>query len=269
MLASAVLLTLLLGACATPGLVAQPVSPTAVALAAQEIRAMPPPRPQPINDRVAEARVRKIFNRLEPSARRICHQLGEHSCEWQLRYSNNPELNAFAAGTGTIVIQKGVLSYAESDEEIAMVMAHEMAHHAANHIVETKRNAMSGALVGGVVMGALGAATTSGGGYASGQRTARITESALLGAGLGAMVGRLRFSKAQENEADYLAAYVLENAGYDPRKARTMWAKLARAGRTEHGERHAFGTHPDPSERLARWDATVREMRVHGGQLPR
>ncbi|WP_328984814.1 M48 family metallopeptidase [Thiorhodovibrio winogradskyi] len=266
-LAAAALLTMLLGACASPVHLSQQVSPAAVGQAEREIRAMPPPRPKRVGDRAAEARVRAIFHRLEPGARRICHQLGEHSCQWDLRYSNNPELNAFAAGTGTIVIQKGVLSYAENDEEIAMVIAHEMAHHAANHIAETKANAMSGALVGGLVMGALGAAATSGGGYDSGQRSARITDSALLGAGVGALVGQLRYSKDQENEADYLAAYILESGGYDPRKARTMWAKLGRAGRTEHGERHSFDTHPDPAERLARWDVTVREMQVHGGNL--
>ncbi|EIC22044.1 M48 family metallopeptidase [Thiorhodovibrio frisius] len=266
-LVTASLLTLLLGACATPVHLSQPVSEAAVAQADQEIRGTPPPHERRLNDRAAEAKVRAIFNRLEPGARDLCYQMGEDNCQWDLRYSNDPALNAFAAGADTIVIQKGVLSYADSEEEIAMVIAHEMAHHAANHISETKMNAMSGALVGGLLMGALGAAATSGGGYDSGQRSARITDSALLGAGVGAVIGQLRYSKDQENEADYLAAYILERGGYDPRKARTMWAKLARAGRTEHGERHSFDTHPDPAERLARWDETVREMQAYGGRF--
>jgi predicted Zn-dependent protease len=262
------LLTLLLGACATPVHLSQPVSPAAVGQASQEIRSMPPPRSRPIGDRAAEAKVRAIFNRLEPGARQICYQMGEDNCQWDLRYSSNPELNAFAAGADTIVIQKGVLSYAQNDEEIAMVIAHEMGHHAANHIAETRMNAMSGALVGGLVMGALGAASTSGGNYASDERSSRIADSALMGAGVGAMVGQLRYSKDQENEADYLAAYILEAGGYDASRARSMWAKLARAGRTEHGERHSVNTHPDPAERLARWDVTVREVHAYGAQLP-
>ena len=47
-----------------------------------------------------------------------------------------------------------------------------------------------------------------------------------------------------------------------------MWIKIARLGSTEHGERHSFNTHPDPAERLARWDATAAEVRTNGGQLP-
>lgn len=268
LLPPSLLLGLLLGACATPVHLSQPVSRAAVGQANQEIRAMPAPRARALGDRAAEAKVRAIFNRLEPGARRMCYQMGEDNCHWDLRYSSNPALNAFAAGADTIVIQKGVLSYAQNDEEVAMVIAHEMGHHAANHIAETKMNAMSGALVGGLVMGALGAVATSGGDYASGERSARIADSALVGAGVGAMVGRLRYSKDQENEADYLAAYILEAGGYDARRARSMWAKLARAGRTEHGERHSVNTHPDPAERLARWDVTVREVHANGGQLP-
>jgi predicted Zn-dependent protease len=261
-------LTLLLGACATPVHVSEPVSEAAVLQAHREIRATPAPRTRRLGDRKAEAKVRAIFNRLEPGARDLCYQMGEDNCRWDLRYSSDPALNAFAAGADTIVIQKGVLSYAESEEEVAMVIAHEMAHHAANHIEETRMNAMSGALVGGLVMGALGAAATSGGGYASGQRSRQIRDTALLGAGVGGLVGQLRYSKDQENEADYLAAYILERGGYDASQARTMWAKLARAGRTEHGERFSFDTHPDPAERLARWDATSREVRANGGRLP-
>lgn len=266
---ASLVLAALLGACATPVHLSQPVSDAAIGQANQEIHAMAQPRERRISDRAAQAKVQAIFDRLEPGARRICYEMGEDNCEWELRYSNDPGLNAFAAGADTIVIQKGVLSYAENDEEIAMVVAHEMGHHAANHIAETQMNAVSGAVVGGLVLGALGAAVTSGGGYSSGERSARITDSALAGAGIGALVGRLRYSKDQENEADYLAAYILESGGYDARNARTMWAKLARAGRTEHGERHSVNTHPDPAERLARWDVTVREVHANGGQLPR
>ena len=266
LLASALLLAL--GGCATPVHLSRPATTAAVVEAQREIQSMPTPRAKALSDRAAEVRIRTIFERLEPGARRICQQMGEDNCRWELRYSSDPALNAFAAGADTIVIQKGVLSYAESDEEIAMVIAHEMAHHAANHIAETQMNAMSGALVGGLVLGALGAATTAGGDFASGQRSARIAQSALAGAGMGAVVGRLRYSKDQENEADYIAAYILESGGFDPRRARTMWAKLARAGRTEHGELHSVNTHPDPAERLARWDMTVLEAHANGGFLP-
>ncbi|WP_416274532.1 M48 family metalloprotease [Lamprobacter sp.] len=81
-------------------------------------------------------------------------------------------------------------------------------------------------------------------------------------------MGRLSVSKAQENEADYLAAYFLAQGGYDLAKARGIWSTLARAGKTERGERHSVNTHPVPAEGLARWDVTTREVRENGESLP-
>jgi hypothetical protein len=44
---------------------------------------------------------------------------------------------------------------------------------------------------------------------------------------------------------------------------------MVRLGTTEHGERHSINTHPDPAERLARWDATILEIEANGEVLPK
>jgi predicted Zn-dependent protease len=158
------------------------------------------------------------------------------------------------------LIKKGILRQAENDDEIAMVIAHEMSHHAADHISETKQNAATGAVVGAVLMGALAGAAYGGSGYSSTYTQYQVNDAMNTGMQAGAALGHLSFSKAQENEADYLAAHILHRGGYDLTKARRMWIKLGRLGTTEHGERHSFNTHPDPAERLARWDLTADEI---------
>jgi predicted Zn-dependent protease len=233
-------------------------------LAGREIRTADNWVPQYLSDEDAERKVLEIYGRLLPGATRLCRQLGEDECAWDIRYSSDPDVNAFAAGESTVVIKKGILRHAENDDEIAMVIAHEMSHHAANHISESQQNALTGAVIGGLVLGTLAGAAHSGSPYSQ----YYVNDAVQSGINAGAAIGHLGFSKGQENEADYLAAYILHRGGFDLEQARRMWVKLGRLGTTEHGERHSLNTHPDPAERLARWDATIQEIRANGGALP-
>ena len=86
--------------------------------------------------------------------------------------------------------------------------------------------------------------------------------------GVGAGVGRLAYSKADEREADYLAAYITARAGYDLREAAGIWAKLAGSG---GGQATAgmLDTHPAGPERLAAWEIAEREITASPERLPR
>jgi predicted Zn-dependent protease len=263
----AVAITVLFG-CATPLHQSQAVSSQAVEQANREIHALPDPKPRELADAKAKAKVLAIAERLRPGAERVCREIGEDECTWDVRYSTDPNVNAFAAGEDVVVIQQGIVRYANNEDEIALVIAHEMAHHAADHIAETKQNTAAGAVAGAVLLGALTGMAYSNSNYSSSYTRAQVGQAAGAGAALGGAIGRLSFSKAQENEADYLAAYILAQGGYDLVKARGVWGTLARAGKTEHGERHSVNTHPDPAERLARWDLTTQEVRTNGGKLP-
>ncbi len=261
LLATAIAMAMV-GGCAAPQYMSQTVDADTVSRAGNEIRRSVIPGPRTISDEDAETTVRTIYTRLLPGATQVCQEMGEHSCNWDIRYSPDNDVNAFAAGQGTILIKKGILLNAENDDEVAMVVAHEMSHHAANHISESVQNATTGAVVGAVLMGALAGAAYGGGGYSPAYTQYQVSDAVSSGMQAGAAIGHVGYSKAQENEADYLAAHILHRGGYDLAKARGMWVKLGRLGTTEHGERHSFTTHPDPAERLARWDATVAEFRA-------
>ena len=255
--------------CASPVHMSENVDQTAKDKAAGEINNADNWVPRFVTDEDAEKKVLEVYAKLLPGATRLCRQLGEDECGWDIRYSSDPAMNAFAAGESTIVVKKGILRHAENDDEVAMVIAHEMSHHAANHIDETIQNAQTGALAGAIVMGALAGMAYSGSGYAPAYNQHQINNAVNSGAQAGAAIGQLSFSKGQENEADYLAAYILYRGGFDLQNARSMWVKMGRLGTTEHGERHSVNTHPDPAERLARWDATFKEIALNGGALPK
>lgn len=249
-----------LSGCATPQYMSQSVDSTAVNRAGQEIHRADNWVPRYLSDEDAEKKVLETYARLLPGATQVCRELGEDECGWDIRYSADDDFNAYATGESIVVIKKGILRHAENDDEIALVIAHEMSHHAADHLRESKQNAATGAIVGGVLLGALTAAAYGKMGYSQYSTQYQVNNAVNSGMKVGAAIGDLSFSKDQENEADYLAAHILRRGGYDLDKARIMWMKFGRLGTTEHGERHSFNTHPDPAERLARWDATAAEI---------
>jgi predicted Zn-dependent protease len=112
-----------------------------------------------------------------------------------------------------------------------------------------------GALIGGVAMTLLlgDAAAYSGQIISDGMR-------------IGAAAGVLTFSRKQEMEADYLAAYIISRAGFNLDGARGMLVKLGRlGGRTTSS---VLDTHPAGPERVAAWDLATREIRS-GSPMPR
>lgn len=229
-----------------------------------EIRNNQSPEKRYISNAEGERKVKEIYSKLRPTARAICQSGGMKKCYWNVKYSDNQEINAYAHGNNNVVIQKGILEYAKNDDEIALVIAHELSHHMANHINEKKQNAVVGALV----MGAIGAYAAQGyyNPYSYGYNPSAGNELINTSVQLGATVGQLTFSKTQEKEADYLAAYIVKQSGYSLDNARGMLMTLAvKSGRTKSG---LFSTHPAGPERLSAWDATVREISTNSTNKP-
>ena len=119
----------MLGGCATPAHVLLDVQPGNLNVAAAEIARAPKPTAREISDTEAVARVAALYQQLKPATIAVCRYVAEHSCKWELTYSPEEEINAYAADESTVVIYKGIVQYAHSDAEIAMVIAHEIARH--------------------------------------------------------------------------------------------------------------------------------------------
>ena len=216
----------------------------------------PPPQRRWVSEDEAAVALRAAIQLVRGPATNLCHEMNVGVCDWRFRLSRDRQLNAGAMGHGQIVLNRGIVEYAGSDEEVCLVVAHEISHHAANHVARATGNQMIGALVGAGVAGLVAAAT-------GGNPNAGVTQSA---AELGAMVGRLSYSKEQEREADYMAALILYRAGIDLDKARALLVTMAsRSGRMETT---FFDSHPAGPERVAAWYRAVAEIRASNGRLP-
>ena len=239
------------------------VTTEAASAAAAEIGSTPPPLRRQRAEGETTRTIRRIADRLGPPARELCLQLGVGTCDWYIAASRSRQMNAYAGEDGRVVINRGILEYARSDDEVAFVMAHELAHHAANHVRATGDDMSTGAAIGGLIGGVLAAAS---GGVAPRTASRTVDNWSAIGAG----VARRAFSKDQEREADRLGLLILHRAGYDPDLARNFVLTMARAeARRDRGllDLGWLRTHPVGPERLAAFDATLAELRASGGRI--
>lgn len=221
----------------------------------------------PLRHTVSDEEVLTIFRsatyRIKPAATQVCIEMGVGVCAWRFVAQSDHSLNASAGPNGVVTINRGIAEYADNEEQVAMVIAHEIGHQSANHVVTGQRNQAIGALIGGILLGAAGALASYRSPY-----SADITRSAVQsGSNIGGAIGRISFSKEQEREADYLSALILYRSHMDLDKARGFLVTMARA--SSHRETGMLDTHPAGPERLAAWDKAVAEIRASNGALPK
>lgn len=169
---------------------------------------------------------------------------------------NSGEINARVHQDGEILISRGILGLADTEDEVAAVLAHELAHLAAghqgegNHEVVSARRALETDIPHWLVKMAFGA---------------EVYEQSKDGT-LSASKAR-RFSHEQEYEADQLAASYLAQAGYDPEAVADILRKFYAFHRAmAYGEDFEtisndwLDTHPTTTERIDRLASHVESL---------
>jgi len=249
---------LLLSACAA-GHALPVISEADSATAMQEIAAAPhlntTTRTATENEEIA----RRVISDLQGAAQPVCAEL-DRNCWYTMEFSPKGEMNAYVL-KNQIVLYNGLAQYLETDDEFAAVLGHEIGHNMAGHYEKAIANRAIGAIIGGIIFAGVAAAS---GAYDSNPYLARTGTAA--GMSIGAQMGDISFSKEHEREADYMAAYLMTRAGYNPDAGGALWIKLAKAsGKTKTG---LFDTHPAGPDRLAAWNLAVEEVRYSTDLMP-
>ena len=177
-------------------------------------------------------RVRTIAGRIEPHTR--VFRADAPGWKWEVNVINSNELNAFCMPGGKIMVYSGLITQLRlTDDEIAVVLAHEIAHALREHSREQVSQAMAAQTAIGVGAALLGL----------GQGSAD-----LAGAGYQALIAT-RFSRGDETEADRMGLELSSRAGYDPRAGVTLWRKMINA--SQGGRPPEFlSSHPTDSSRI-------------------
>jgi beta-barrel assembly-enhancing protease len=124
---------------------------------------------------------------------------------------NDDSINAFALPGGPMYVHTGLLKAADSEGEVAGVLAHEMSHVALRHgAAQITKQQRYGALFS--VLGAVGGTLTADQNGNCGM-LCQITQA---GTSLGQNSLLMKFSRGYEHDADLNGARMMSEAGYDP-----------------------------------------------------
>jgi predicted Zn-dependent protease len=191
------------------------------------------------------------------------HRLVRASRETSGRYDffvvEDPRINAFAGPSGNIGVNAGLILSAETESELAAVLAHEIAHVSQNHLLrrfaaQKQMTVPATALL--IAAAVLGAAVDPQAGAA-----------ALMGAQGALVQQQINFTRTNEEEADRIGIDTLARAGHDPYAMPGFFQKLTQANRVyESGAPELLRTHPVTSDRIA--DALARAERFGPNQKP-
>src|SRR5436190_1956836 len=171
---------------------------------------------------------------------RVGQNLALHSdakIPFTIKVLDSDDVNAFALPGGFLYVNKGAILAADTEAELAGVMAHEIGHVAAWHGVEqaSKGTLANIAFIPIIFM-------TGGLGYIAYQA-----------AQIGVPLTFLKFNRGMETEADKLGAQYLWSAGYDPNNFLSFFEKLEKKEKHKPGTlSKLFGTHPPTPDRIAK-----------------
>lgn len=155
------------------------------------------------------------------------------------------EVNAFALPGGFFFVNSGLILKAESESELAGVMAHEIAHIAARHGTKqaTRGQIANLATIPLIFMGGWA-------GY--GIRQA---------ASVAIPMGFMQFSRGFEREADLLGLQYLYKAGYDPTSFVDFFEKLQSLEKKKPGTlAKVFSSHPMTDDRIEDAQKNIQDL---------
>jgi predicted Zn-dependent protease len=154
-----------------------------------------------------------------------------------IKVIDSDAVNAFALPGGFFYVNSGLILRAESEAELAGVMAHEIAHVAARHSTkrETRGQLTQLATIPLILLGPGGWA-----GYGIYQ-----------GLNFAIPLSFLKFSRNDEREADHLGLEYMYVTGYDPNAFVTFFEKVQAEEKRRPGTVPAvFNTHPPTPDRV-------------------
>ena len=148
---------------------------------------------------------------------------------------DSDEINAMALPGGFFFVNSGLILNADTEAEVAGVMAHEIAHVAAHHAMreQTRMNYAQFSSIPLIMIG---------GGLGYGLYEA---------SSLALPLTFLQFSRDFEAQADFLGTQYLYRAGYDPQALVTFFEKIENLEKHKPGAiAKAFETHPATPDRI-------------------
>lgn len=160
---------------------------------------------------------------------------------WQFQFhvlADEKTINAFALPGGQIFITAGLLKDLENEAQLAGVLSHEMGHVIERHSAQQ----MATSQLGQSLISAVGVAASDP------DNPQRGLSATMIASVVNQMIN-LRYSRADESEADLWGLKLMTQAGYNPRAMIRVMEILKAADKGGHSI-EMFQTHPNPDIRI-------------------
>lgn len=178
--------------------------------------------------------------------RRIGHRIASHTHDgrnYRFYVIDDPAINAFAGPDGIIGIHSGLILAAESEDELASVIAHEIAHVTQEHLSRRfeQQNSLNITSFASLLAAILIGSQNPSAGIATIMGTTGLS-----------LQEQLRHSRIHEHEADHQGISLLHRSGYNPYAMADFFGKLAKQYQlSEFRPPEILMTHPVTETRLA------------------
>ncbi len=157
--------------------------------------------------------------------------------DYQILYFDDPMVNAAAIPGDRILVYRGLLEQAESENELMMVLGHELGHFRNRDHLRGLGNALLYQIAFSTLFGDMGSILGMG---------ASVVES----------VGRAQFSQQQETQADDVGITLL-NQHYGHVAGATEF--FDRMGKTNLPDLQWLASHPAPAQRVEQLKTLIRD----------
>ena len=158
-------------------------------------------------------------------------------------------VNAFALPGGQIFITRALYNDLQSDAELAGVLGHETGHVVARHSAEQLAKAqLTEGLTGAAVIASCD--------------PYRSQTGCATNAQIAAIVGQLinmKYSRADETEADFLGVCFMSDASYDP-QAMIQVMQILQAQEKGQSPPEFLSTHPSPANRIQQIQQDIQNI---------
>lgn len=179
-----------------------------------------------VNDPEVQSYINRLGSKLVTGVRQV-------DFPYTFKVVEDKSINAFAVPGGHTYVNTGLIKAAESETELAAVMAHEINHVVARHSTRQMTQQYGYQLVVGLLLGNQG-------------------DLAKVAADMFGKAGSLYYSRGMESEADALGVETMYKAGYNPQGMVTFFKKLETTGGGDPSKvAQFFSSHPNTSQRIA------------------
>ncbi|SEN58234.1 M48 family metalloprotease [Nitrosomonas marina] len=152
-------------------------------------------------------------------------------------------INAFALPGGFMGFNSGLIIAAQSESELAGVMAHEIAHVTQKHLAR---------MIAGQKYSMITSIAALAVAILASRSNPQAGQAIIAASQAGAIQSQLNFTRKHEKEADRVGLNILLDAGFDPQGMSSFFERLQKAGRFyENGAPSYMRTHPLTYERIA------------------